>query len=245
MNEHKKGPSNKKSGAGGKLKRSESVTVRLSGRTKYGAELAGMKKRRTVSSYVETVIEKSFKNTRIEVFDVDGKERSEIAIDELLHTLWDIDESKRFILRAFHCPWLLNEEEEILFNKIKENGAFWEGSIKPTSDNKGVDWKWTTSLGCVNFESLRDHWEILSDGLNDAGVIAHSLQWERYKKLNDPNDIELLKDGKNYRLFPTGGTIGADIYKRKGINNGLEIYQTNSPQNQGAFKNPLFIPIFT
>lgn len=193
----------KKSGGGGKLRRSESVTVRLSGRTKYGAELAGMKKRRTVSSYVETVIEESFRNIKIEVFADDGKERCEVTVKELLHTLWDIEESKRFILRAFHCPWLLTDEEEALFNQIKKNTAFW-----------GTGGKCEASLKTIDFESINQNWEILSDGLTRFGESSLSLKWERLKPLEvTDSDFELIKDTKNYCLFPSA-MDDVDIYKR-------------------------------
>ena len=55
----------KRKGGGGKLARSETVTVRLDPKLRYLAELAARKQRRTVSSFIEWAVEQSFSGVNL------------------------------------------------------------------------------------------------------------------------------------------------------------------------------------
>ena len=61
MNDKERG---KKSG-GGKLSRSEAVTVRFDAELRYMLELAARKHRRTLSSYIEWAVEESLSETQM------------------------------------------------------------------------------------------------------------------------------------------------------------------------------------
>ena len=175
----------KKSG-GGKLSRSETVTVRLDPKLRFAAELAARKHRRTLSSFIEWAVEESVQNVCL-----DGlKATAYDAID----LVWDVDESDRFVKLALYYPNLLTHDEEVLWKLICENGYLWKGYYR---DNKlrGVsEWTWEIDLGSIIFEDLREKWELF--GLIANGEIDKSClpEWAREKELEikKPDDMEKI-----------------------------------------------------
>jgi hypothetical protein len=139
----------RKSG-GGKLARTEIVTVRLDPQLRYLIELAARKQRRTVSSYIEWTLEESLSNVCI------GKEYSKLIIlaDEK-HKLWDVDEVDRFIKLAFNYPELLNHSEQVLWKLLQENGSLWKGRYGKYSN----EWEWEIDIQSLIIERLRRDWE--------------------------------------------------------------------------------------
>lgn len=132
---------------GGKLSRSETVTVRLDPKLRYLAELAARRQRRTLSSYIEWAIEDSLKH-----FSLDLNGNTTLA-DEA-GVLWDVDEADRFARLALHHPDLLTHEEQVLWKLVRENGWLWRGSYA------GVDreWTWTAREESLLFDRLRERW---------------------------------------------------------------------------------------
>jgi hypothetical protein len=115
-------------GGGGKLSRSEVVTVRLDPKLRYLAELAARKQRRTLSSFIEWAIEQS-------LADVKLTETSTVA-DEA-PSLWDVDECDRFVKLALRDESLLNYREQLLWKRIQEH----EGASILTGKEREIDWK--------------------------------------------------------------------------------------------------------
>jgi hypothetical protein len=115
-------------GGGGKLSRSEVVTVRLDPKLRYLAELAARKQRRTLSSFIEWAIEQS-------LADVKLTETSTVA-DEAPR-LWDVDECDRFVKLALHDESLLNYREQLLWKRIREHG----GDAILSGNEREIDWK--------------------------------------------------------------------------------------------------------
>jgi predicted HicB family RNase H-like nuclease len=107
------GRGSKRKGGGGKLSRSEVVTVRLDPRLRYTAELVARKERRTVSSFIESAVEQAV-----------NKVFTKTAIDKV----WDTDETVRFIKLATQSPELLNHQEQVLWRQIKRMPECWKGS---------------------------------------------------------------------------------------------------------------------
>lgn len=134
-----------KSGAGGRLARSEVVTVRLDPKLRYIAELAARKQRRTLSSFVEWALERSLDS----VSAVDGRETFWAEADYL----WDVDESDRFVKLAMRHPELLTHDEQILWKIVREQAVFWKGKY----DYRG-EWTWEPKEGNIVFEHLRKSW---------------------------------------------------------------------------------------
>lgn len=140
----------KKKVGGGKLSRSETVTVRLDPKLRYLAELAARKQRRTLSSFIEWAIENSLRT--VIVYE-DERIRESIADQEL--SLWDVEEADRFARLALSHPELLTHDEQVLWKLIKENGHLWRGSY----ENPDGQWRWHVHRESFIFERLREHWE--------------------------------------------------------------------------------------
>lgn len=136
-----------KKAGGGKLTRSETVTVRLDPRLRYLAELAARKQRRTLSSYIEWSIEESLQHVAL------ANEGDSLAV--LARDLWDVDEADRFAKLAFRFPDLLTHEEQVLWKLICEYGALWHYH-SPHDD----EYVWAINEDNLIVERLRENWEL-------------------------------------------------------------------------------------
>src|SRR2546429_4626748 len=105
----------KSRGGGGKLNRSETVTIRLDPKLRYLTELAARKQRRTVSSFIEWAIESALGRIVLRE-DATG----EVTLGRQSEALWDIDEPDRFAKLAENYPELLTHDEQVLWKLIKE-----------------------------------------------------------------------------------------------------------------------------
>jgi hypothetical protein len=111
---HKKG--------GGKLSRSETVTVRLDPKLRYLAELAARKQRRTLSSFIEWAIEQSLKDVQIQ--NVRKGESSNLH--DVSDALWDVGPAERLVRLALKCPEFLNYKEQRIWKLVDEWPALWD-----------------------------------------------------------------------------------------------------------------------
>src|SRR3984893_10930000 len=110
------GPSKiRKRGGGGKLARSETVTVRLDPKLRYLAELAARKQRRTLSSFIEWAIEESLKSIHL------SEDEYSTSAASVAAELWDVDEPDRFAKLALRYPDMLTHDEQILWKLVREN----------------------------------------------------------------------------------------------------------------------------
>jgi hypothetical protein len=133
-------------GRGGKLSRSEVVTIRLDPKMRYLAELAARKQRRTLSSFIEWTIERSLK-------EVDLTENFTIA--DKAHALWDVDECDRFVKLALHDESLLNYREQVLWKHLQ--------TVKLV-DQRMVKW-----------DRLRDEWPHLKSVAESKVALQRKL----------------------------------------------------------------------
>jgi hypothetical protein len=101
---------------GGKLSRSEVVTVRLDPKTRYLAELAARRQRRTLSSYIEWVVAESL----VQFIQAEQTTNGE---DEDINGLWDVDDCDRLVKLALYDKSLLNYREQVLWKRIQEQAA--------------------------------------------------------------------------------------------------------------------------
>jgi hypothetical protein len=101
---------------GGKLSRSEVVTVRLDPKTRYLAELAARRQRRTLSSYIEWVVAESL----VQFIE---QETTTNGVDEDIDGLWDVDDCDRLVKLALYDKSLLNYREQVLWKRIQEQAA--------------------------------------------------------------------------------------------------------------------------
>jgi hypothetical protein len=143
----------KPKGGGGRLSRSETVTVRLDPKLRYLAELAALKHRRTLSSFIEWAIEDTLH--RVKLREGGGyNDDSETTVFDDAVALWDVDDADRFAKLALRYPELLTHEEQKRWKLIRENGFLWRG--KYGSNNK---WEWTIGEQSLILDRLRESWE--------------------------------------------------------------------------------------
>jgi hypothetical protein len=157
-------------GGGGKLSRSEIVTVRLDPKLRYLAELAARRQRRTLSSFIEWAIEEGLKQITIS----EGR----FTISQAANALWDVDEADRLVKLAFKDRSLLNHREELIWKLVQENPAFW----LENRDKKNDAWRWSIDQDNFDFLFLRECWRSLSavaDGEADESTIENPLRNER------------------------------------------------------------------
>jgi hypothetical protein len=160
MKVHKMRPKNpeSKGKGGGRLSRSETVTVRLDPKLRYLTDLASRLHRRTSSSYIEWSIKSSLDSELLLPNGAAGVATSTATIGSEAEYLWDVDEADRFAKLALRYPYLLSHEEQILWKLVRENGYFWIG----WRDKRTGEWVWTIEIRGLNFERLRQHWATLN-----------------------------------------------------------------------------------
>jgi hypothetical protein len=158
----------KRGGGGGRLSRSETVTVRLDPKLRYLAELAARKQRRTLSSFVEWAIEESLKNVHLD----DGGELNE-SIARMSAALWDVDEPDRFAKLAIRYPEMLTHDEQVLWKLIRENGYLWRGHY----DQQTYQWTWQVRQDTLIFERLRKSWQAFCSVAYENGSTGKLPTW--------------------------------------------------------------------
>jgi hypothetical protein len=137
----------KRKGGGGKLSRTETVTVRLDPKLRYLAELASRKQRRTLSSFIEWAVQDSLERIWLRESD------STSSIADETNRLWDVDDADRFAKLALRYPDMLTHDEQVRWKLIQENGFLWRGR------EVGSKWTWKVEESSLIFERLREHWD--------------------------------------------------------------------------------------
>jgi hypothetical protein len=171
----------KRKSGGGKLTRSETVTVRLDPKLRYLAELAARRQRRTLSSYIEWSIEDSLRST---VLDSNGQ----VTLADEAAALWDVDDADRFAKLAVRYPDLLTHEEQVKWKLIRENGYVWRGQYA-----KGTrKWTWDVTERSLIFERLREHWAAFSAAADGSATDVELPDW---KKVDTPQSAKTGFDG--------------------------------------------------
>jgi len=142
---------------GGKLMRSETVTVRLDPKLRYLAELAARKQRRTLSSFIEWAIEDALK--RVQLYQGGGYGGDEsVTVEEDATRLWDVDDAERFARLAILYPDLLTYEEQQIWKLLSDSLLLEPAKIRTKEGN--LRWHWPTLEDRV-FATLRGHWASL------------------------------------------------------------------------------------
>ncbi len=183
---------------GGKLNRTETVTVRLDPKLNYLCELAARAQRRTKSSFIEWAIEHALDDVALP-----GERGGPVAttIADRSTELWDVEEPDRLIALAFWAPALLTHEEQVIWKLISTSGFFWIGHW----DNSD-DWEWDISLRRnLVAGRVHDNWEAIKAVAE--GTEAKSANWifNRLKK-----DRNLVQSGQDFGKNSTAGAAGFD-----------------------------------
>jgi hypothetical protein len=162
-------PESKRKGGGGKLARSVIVTVRMDPQLNYLADLAARKHRRTLSSFIEWAVQQSFSD--VELYHGTGYQGDDsITLKSMEKSLWDVDDSERFVRLAIHCPELLTHEEQERWKLLSDSQLL---SPAMTRNNGERVWNWA-KLEDVVFPVLRRAWGSL--------LVAHEAGPEASRK---------------------------------------------------------------
>src|ERR1700737_1533196 len=105
----------KRRSGGGKLSRSETVTVRLDPKLRYLANLAARRQRRTLSSFIEWAVQESLPHV---IISGGGYNVAPTTVAEVGNELWDVDDADRFAKLALRFPDTLTHDEQILWKLI-------------------------------------------------------------------------------------------------------------------------------
>ncbi len=138
---------------GGKLSRSETVTVRLDPKLNYLCELGARAQRRTKSSFIEWAIANSLDD--VDVPTLTGWNTQTVNLAHVAERLWQVDEADRVAALALSAPSLLNHEEQLIWRYVKENGFLWRGQY----NSKDGRWTWDISETDLIIDRLRKHWD--------------------------------------------------------------------------------------
>lgn len=146
----------KRKGGGGKLSRSETVTVRFDPKLQYLASLAARKHSRTLSSYIEWQIKVALDGENVRPVNTPAHAAAPETIGSEAEYLWDVDEADRFAKLALRYPHLLTHEEQVRWKLIRECGYLWRGRYGGAAQ----EWQWHIVEDSLCFDRLREKWEL-------------------------------------------------------------------------------------
>ncbi|MBB5687515.1 hypothetical protein FHS49_003557 [Sphingobium boeckii] len=136
---------------GGKLTRSETVTVRFDPKLNYLCDLASRAQRRTKSSFIEWAVAEALGSVRLsDIADSDY----DLSLKQVVSKLWHVDEADRVVSLALIAPSLLTHEEQMIWRRVREHGYFWRGRY-----NAQREWTWNPEEGSLIRDRLRNHWD--------------------------------------------------------------------------------------
>lgn len=104
----------------------ETLSVRISSRTKYALELTARYQRRSISSVIEWWLNELMRNQMLQ--ETDGETRS---LSHAMVELWDPYEADRLVKLALKFPSLLTFEEDLIWKVIREENSFWKPLSPP------------------------------------------------------------------------------------------------------------------
>jgi hypothetical protein len=166
---------------GGNLTRSKTVTVRLDPKIRYLAELAARCQRRTVSSYIEWAVLESLRN--VELPDgFGGTSNAANLLSEYGDRLWHVSESERLIRLAIFLPYLLNHDEQLLWELIKNSGVLWRGAELHGRERK---WNWE-KLERLVIPDIQKHWQLFIDVAHGDEEPSRLPHWDDGVETVDP-----------------------------------------------------------
>jgi hypothetical protein len=169
---------------GGKLNRSETVTVRLDPKLNYLCELAARAQRRTKSSFIEWAIADSLGSVSLpEVSALEFGEKRDPNIGEKASQLWHVDEPDRTVALALIAPALLTHEEQLIWRLVKENGFLWRGRF----DHRN-EWVWELKEENLIRDRLRGNWEIFKSVALGERSDTDLPKWQKYREIPNFDD---------------------------------------------------------
>ena len=158
--------------------------MRLDPKLRYLAELAALKQRRTVSSFIEWAIEYTLSRECIEEASYENPRGT--TFFDVASKLWDVDDADRFVRLALNYPDLLTHEEQKRWKLIRENGFLWTGNYA----KNGGQWTWQVAEGSLRFDQLRAYWDDFCAVARDKAPRESLPQWTK----KDPAQKPIFED---------------------------------------------------
>ncbi len=157
---------------GGKLARTEIITVRLDPKLRFAAELAARRQRRSVSSFIEWILERGLEDFHLFTPDDSTRYDHHVSLNGVVSDVWDIDEVDRFTALARCYPELLTPDEETLWKLIREfYGLERDLGDHPFAERLRED-RWI-------LPHLRKHWETFRQAADGEADLAGLPPWAR------------------------------------------------------------------
>lgn len=158
--------------------RKEATSVRLEPKVKYLVEIAARIQRRSVTNYIEWALEESLRNITLED-NMSDNFGNKVTLDYLKDYLWDINESKRFMILTLNYPVLLTFEEQKLWEIISNHPYLY--LIKCPGP-------WI--LENINFQALDRDWKTLLKASYDDEEALSILKKSQDKLLPKNMDVD-------------------------------------------------------
>jgi hypothetical protein len=128
--------------------RTDSLTIRMSPRTKYIAQLAAVQNGMTLSTLIDESLQKAIGQTRI-------THAGEVTtLSKIADRLWAEHEADRLVLLADNFAFLLSPQQEDLWETIQGTQKYWRVPLSEGESN--------VSQSTFNFEALRQDWSALN-----------------------------------------------------------------------------------
>jgi hypothetical protein len=142
-----------KESGGGRLTRSETVTIRLDPRLNYLCEIAARVQRRTKSSFIEAVIDEAIHRVPLEPRN--GPQSTTVGRNA--DDLWHVRAHERLIALTQIAPHLMTMDEQERWAVICEHGFFWRG--KWVEEDLEEFWSWKCEPTKIITERVADSWD--------------------------------------------------------------------------------------
>ena len=166
---------------GGRLGRSETVTIRLDPKMNYLAELAARSQRRTKSSLIEAALTDAMNVIKV---DIRPHANNQTTVAQIADQVWHVDEPERLRRLVRFAPHLMTYEEQRIWAVVEKNNTFWFGEWKPLDEES-------------------DYYSFTSDPTR-MYMRAVELSWDQIKKVAAGEaPPESLPQGAAWRQRPT------------------------------------------
>lgn len=159
-------------GAGGRLSRSETVTVRLDPKLNYLCDLAARVNRRTKSSMIEAALAATLHQVPI---DPRPMQPPSPTIAQIAEELWHVDDVERLRRLATVAPHLMSYEEQKVWSVIANEAFFWFGEWI-NLDLATQYYDYTADPKRLWVERVREHWHLIrrvAEGEAEATALPH------------------------------------------------------------------------
>lgn len=144
-------------GGGGRLARSETVTIRLDPRLNYLCEIAARVQRRTKSSFIEAAIDDAIHRVPLQPRNSGDYNPT---VGDRADDLWNVREHERLVALAFEAPHLMTMFEQEVWAVICEHGPFWRCKLGSDGSGKEV-WSWECEPGRLVTERIAECWNAI------------------------------------------------------------------------------------